>query len=222
MLPLSYCSSLSRPAWETAELFNLTNSNYSRVSSHDQDPCEGPFPYVLSEVQAVAVSLLGPSHFYSVRIFHLWCTNAWIPVADCTTFKCLTSTEHKKLFLPQAEIMIPDSVWSSVERRALLRISTSCSCTSDLAFPKPVSPAACWFRGVNCRGQGAVMRFLLNSGPFVSPTWKEDTGQFKWPLNHLFLQSDSCSALEIFVKSSHEASRSECQMPLLHHTPVCS
>lgn len=134
-------------------------------------------------------------------VFHLWCTNAWIPIADCTTFKCLTGTKQKKLFLPQAGIMIPVSVWSSVERRAIFRISTFCPCTSDLAFPKPVSPAVCWFRDVNLRAQWAVMALLLNSSPSVSPTWREDTGQSKQPLNHRFLGSDLCSALAVFVKS---------------------
>lgn len=94
--------------------------------------------------------------------------------------------------------MIPDSAWSSAERRAICRISTSCSCTSDLVFCKPVSPTACWFRGVNL---GAVMALFLYSSLPVSPAWREDTDWFKQPVKHCFLGSDLCSALEVCVKS---------------------
>lgn len=45
------------------------------------------------------------------------------------------------------------------------------------------------------------MALLLNSSPLVAPTWREDSGQSKQPLNHRFLGNDLSSALEVCVKS---------------------
>lgn len=45
------------------------------------------------------------------------------------------------------------------------------------------------------------MALLLNPSLCVYPTWREDTGQSKQPLNHPFLGSDLRSALEVFAKS---------------------
>lgn len=114
-------------------------------------------------MQAVAESL-GAVAVPSVRASHLCCTNVWVPVADCAAFNCLGSTEEK-LFQPQAGITVPDCIRSSVERRAVFRISISCSCRSALGFPRPVSPAACWFGDIGL-GLGALVA-LLNSDQFL-------------------------------------------------------
>lgn len=94
MLPLS-----TPPAWETAELVNLTNSNEPKVSSHGQGPCEGLFPAVLSKCKPLPCLywVLG----ISTARTSFTCGARMPEFTDCTTFKCLTSTEANETSCPR-------------------------------------------------------------------------------------------------------------------------
>lgn len=92
-----------------------------------QSPCWGLLP--LHIFRAVVMCL------WTVAILTLCTANEAHKSLAAHSWLLLTSwgsTVQNKLFLPQAGIMVSDCKRSSVERKVVFRISTSCSCKSSL------------------------------------------------------------------------------------------